>query len=221
MLEGLRRRWFHRRVACSAMEDYLAASLPSRSEEVGATRFLALDLETTGLDPGRDRIVSVGCVPLDGLKARLAGARHWLVRTDASVGSSATVHHLRDADLEEGRPLPDVLHDILRVLAGRVLVVHHAPVDLQFLNRACRRHCGAPLVCRVVDTLALARRRRRPHEADGGPGLRLDALRRAYGLPRYPAHDALSDALATAELFAATAAHWAGGEPLPLRTLLR
>ena len=47
-----------------------------------ARRLLALDVETTGLVPGRDRVVSVGWVPVDGDRLDLAGARRFVVRGD-------------------------------------------------------------------------------------------------------------------------------------------
>jgi len=60
----------------------------------------------------------------------------------------------------------------------------------------------------VVDTLALEhRRRRRHHHLDDNASLRLPDLRDAYGLPQYSAHDCLVDAIATAELMLAIAAH--------------
>jgi DNA polymerase-3 subunit epsilon len=83
-------------------------------------------------------------------------------------------------------------------------VVVSTPLDLRFLHAACRRHAGAPLLTRTIDILALAQRRRqRGHRQARAGELRLDALRSAFNLPRYPAHNALPDAFATAELFLA------------------
>ena len=64
----------------------------------------------------------------------------------------------------------------------------------------------SPPVIDTVDLLiALARRRRirDPYLPEKLPPLNLSLARRGMGLPEYPAHDALSDALATAELFLA------------------
>lgn len=204
------------------MHAYLAQPLPARGLDYRAAEFLALDLETTGLDPARDQIISVGYVPLRAGRIRLAEARHALVRIEASVAQSAAVHGILDAHLSDGAALEAVLDGLLEALAERVLLVHHAPLDLGFLHAACRRCYGVPLSVRVVDTLALTERRARHRRADLPEGaLRLHALRQRYGLPRYPAHDALTDALATAELFLAIAADMARDGPLPLRMLLR
>jgi DNA polymerase-3 subunit epsilon len=221
MLTSLRRWWYRRQVDGEAMAAYLDAGLPGRRAAAGEVEYLAVDLETTGLDAGSDVIVSVGYVPVVERRIQCRAARHAYVRIDRSVEQSATIHHILDADLDQARSEADVLADLLEALAGRVLLVHHAPMDLAFLHAACRRHYGVPLLTRVVDTLDLARRRRQRGDKEIREGeLRLDALRRSYGLPRYPAHDALTDALSTAELFLAMLPTW-GDDSLPLRLVLR
>ena len=72
----------------------------------------------------------------------------------------------------------------------------------------------------MVDTEWLARRwHQRRGQAIATGQLRLASLRQRFNLPRYRAHDALSDALAAAELFCAQLAE-AGGEALPLKQFL-
>lgn len=222
MLDRAKQWWYRRHTSDGPMRRYLDAPLPSGSDDARTADYLALDLETTGLDPSTDAIVSVGYVPLSNGRIHLTGARHQFVRIDRSVEQSATIHHIVDADLDDARSERDVLDAVLDAMRGRVLLVHHAPVDAGFLRAACQRVYGVPLVARIVDTLDLARRRRdrSDHVVRDGE-LRLHALRAAYGLPRYPAHDALTDALSTAELFLAMLPHWSGNERLPLRTILR
>jgi DNA polymerase-3 subunit epsilon len=223
MWTALRQRWFRQQAPPSPLANFLDAPLPARRANVHDLEFVALDLEMTGLNPRTDQITSLGYVLIQRGRVCLKHAHHRLVRIDGSVEQSATLHGIVDADLADAASLEEALSDLLDVMAGRVLVLHHAPLDLGFLNTACRKLWGAPLVTRVVDTLALAHRRHHHgthHEPKEGE-LRLHALRAQYGLPRYPAHNALSDALATAELFLALVAHRAGHERLPLRALLR
>lgn len=222
MVSRLIRWWYRRRTTAAFMRAYLDAPLPNRRADARHLEYLALDLETTGLDPASDRIVSVGWVPISDRRIHVGGARHLFLSIDGSVAQSATIHHIRDRDLADGVSEREALCHVLQALRGRVLLVHHAPVDLRFLQAACRRHCGVPLHARVVDTLTLAlARKRRGRGPIPDDALRLPALRDAYNLPRYPVHDALTDALATAELFLAMLPRWAGDEALPLKMLLR
>lgn len=169
---------------------------------------MALDLELTGLDESCAEVVSIGFVPIDGLRVCLSGARRILVRPEGSVGASAEVHLLRDEDLTEGEHLIYAMKEVLQALEGRVLLLHFAGLDHRVLSRMCMELWSAPLIVPIVDTLALAHRRAKRRQADAiKPGsLRLPALRAEYGLPVAHLHGALSDAVATAELFLAMVA---------------
>ena len=173
----------------------------------------------SSLDPERGELLSLGWVRIEGGEMPLASAHHQLVRNRRSVGQSATVHRLRDCELRRGASAEQALAALLLAARGCVLVFHHAALDLAFLNRACKRIFGAPLLMPVVDTLTLERRLMQRREQPVGPGaLRLSACRARYHLPAHRAHNALTDALATAELFLAHCA--ARGERLRLRDVL-
>jgi len=193
------------RAAPGPLHDYLVVPPPGPATPLDDLRLLAVDIETTGLDPRRDRVLSIGWVPVDGGRVLLGGAGRAVVRDGAGVGQSATVHGLTDDRLAGGEPLEDAVARLLSALTGRVLLAHFARIETGFLGSVCERVWGAPLACVVVDTFELERR-----EMGGGWGsepqagaLRLWAARGRRGLPVYPAHEALTDALACAELYLA------------------
>jgi len=208
----LRRRWLLHRARPGPLRDFLTGSFPSPSAEYRQVEYLAIDLETTGLDAREDQILSVGYVVVHGSRIDLATASHRLVRTAQAIPEqSAVIHQIMDDQAALGEQLEHVLTDLLKDLAGKVMIAHHAAVERGFINAACRRLFGAGLVVPVIDTQVLARRTfERRHIAFKGSDLRLHALGERYNLPRYGAHNALSDALAAAELFLAQAAHMEG-----------
>ena len=107
-------------------------------------------------------------------------------------------------------------------LAGKVMVAHYARIETGFLYAACRQLYGMAPVMPVVDTLLIEHERHvRSHLATQRGALRLAAARERYGLPRYPAHDALTDAIAAGELFLAQIAHRAGAAVPRLRDFTR
>ncbi len=217
------RRWWHRRgLADSPLRDVFNAPLPALGDPVTKARFVAVDLELTGLDPQSDQIVSMGWVPVENERVRLQHAQRHYVEISGSVAESATVHGIVDNTLNEAIPLQEALAALLETLPTSILIAHHAPVETRFLNAACQRLYGAPLLIPVVDTVALGRRlMERGSRSASDHTLRLPALRQHFGLPAYPAHDALTDAVATAELFLAQCAHLRGGGTLHVRTVLR
>ena len=156
-----------------------------------------------------------------GALSPLDSSRHYLLKAEKSVGQSAAIHQLRDCELAGGDAGEEVLARFLEAAAGRVMVAHNAALDLAFLNRASRRYFGAPVLLPAVDTMlqerALLLRRDRPIKAGD---LRLQACRDRYNLPPLPAHNALVDALATAELLIAMVKHRSGGGAYSLGQLL-
>lgn len=216
------RRWLaRRRVGDEATARLLSASLPSASASFVDTEFLCLDIETTGVDARTAEMLSIGWVLIRGARVEMASAEACIVRPPGEVGESATVHGLTDTLCEAGEEVTSVLRRLLQVLRDRVLVVHYAGLDKALLDRLCRRHFGAPLLVPVIDTLALERRAQsRRHHLDEQQSLKLSALRRAYNLPHYSQHDALADAIATAELLLAMAAARGTPRSVRLRDLL-
>jgi DNA polymerase-3 subunit epsilon len=217
-----RRRGRARAAPAGPLRDFYRSRLPSRAVDWRMVDYLALDLETTGTDPGTEEIVSAGWVRVARGEIALATAQRRIVRpSKAMPEGSAVIHAITDDEAANGESPCVVVEEVLAALAGRILIAHYAPTELRFLDAACLRCFGSGLFVPVVDTLALARRRcaREGREPERGE-FRLDALRRQYNLPRHDMHDALGDAIATAELFLAQAETLSAGNPLPLRELL-
>lgn len=171
--------------------------------------YWALDLETGGLDPRRDPVIAVGMVPVRSGIVRLGEAYRTLVRPSALeviTPDSMRAHQLVPGDLAGAPPLADVLAEVERRLREGVMLVHHAALDVAFLKRAFKEAGGRWPRPPVVDTVSLlVKAEKRKRFVDPGaieePSLNLGEARRLHGLPEYQQHDALSDAVATAELF--------------------
>ncbi len=217
----LRRRWQARKSTTEPYRSVLTEQLPAGGSRFSDLEILCLDLETTGLDPSLAEILSFGWVAISRNRVDIASARHYVVRRDSEVGDSASVHGLTDTMIDAGHEPGAVLDRLLETLRGRVLVVHHAGLDKALLDRACRARYGGNLHVPVIDTLRLEhRRRQRQHHVGDGDSLRLGALREHYHLPYYAGHDALADALATAELLLAMVASHDGADRTKLRDLV-
>jgi DNA polymerase-3 subunit epsilon len=184
----------------------LAAAPPATdATPVAQVELLALDVETTGLDSRTDHLLSLGWVPVIGRRVVLAQARELQVRLPGhvDVGSSATIHRLTDDQLADATPLAEALPLLLNALHGRVLLAHHAPLEVEFLAEATLSAFGARPPLTAVDTMALQHRLLADVHGEVAGSLRLDAARQVFGLPRYAAHHALTDAIAAGELLLA------------------
>ena len=219
---SLRRRWHASRLGDNALKDFYLNDFPASADDSAEVEFLSLDLETTGLDARHETILSAGWVIINRQRIVLGSGEHHLIKPESAISeSSAVIHAITDDMAAEGDELCEVISRLLQALQGRVLLAHNATIERRFLDRACRRCFGGPFFTPTVDTLQLALRRLRQRDQQPRGGeLRLAALREHYHLPRYKAHNALTDALATAELFLAQLAHWSDGGKTRLKQLL-
>lgn len=178
--------------------------------------FVGVDFETTGLDPDKHSIVSIGVVPFTIDRVQLGGGRHWLVKPQLPLHqTSVTIHGITHTDIDKAPDLVDVLGEFLESIAGRVPVVHYRSIERPFLNVALKWRIGQEIRFPVIDTMAIEAHlhpRRQPNwwqrlRGQQPISIRLADSRLRYGLPHYPPHNALVDALASAELLMAQVQH--------------
>ncbi|MFK8254056.1 DNA polymerase III subunit epsilon [Ancylobacter terrae] len=163
-------------------------------------REIVLDTETTGLDPARgDRLVEIGCVELLN-RIPTGQSYHVYINPERDMPVEAFNVHGLSAEFLSDKPLfAAVVDEFLGFIREDPLVIHNAQFDMGFLNAELAR-IGRPALGfeRVVDTLALARRRH-----PGGSN-RLDDLMARYGIDasRRTKHGALLDSELLAEVYA-------------------
>lgn len=161
--------------------------------------FAALDFETTGLDYGKDSVVSFGVVPVREGRVLVGGSAHRLVVPDVPPSPiSMTIHQILPQDLAEASPIEVVREELSRVLHGKYLLTWYADVEVAFLCRIFGMRAGT-WARRTVDVreMALAL----GEERDGGVRFSLSAVAERCGVPVASPHEALDDALVTAQLF--------------------
>lgn len=200
-------RW-RARPAGAAAEAYARAALPGPRTNWREARWAVVDLETTGLDAERDEIISFAVLPIDGGRARPGAASYRLVRpARMPEAGSIRIHGIRPADLAQAPALAELRDELLEAMMGRLVVAHAAHVERGFLGPVLDE-AGVGLRGPVLDTRELGR----AWLADRDPGTRprrteLSELAALLGLPAHRPHHALGDALTTAQVFLALAAH--------------
>jgi DNA polymerase III subunit epsilon len=162
-------------------------------------REIVLDTETTGLDPKKGhRLIEIGGIEMFN---RIPTGRefHRFINPERDVPMEAQEIHGISTESLLGKPVfRDVARDFLAFIGDDVLVIHNAQFDITFLNHELGLVGEKPLSFeRVVDTLAIARRR---HPA--GPNT-LDALCKRYSIDnsQRTKHGALVDSLLLAEVY--------------------
>jgi DNA polymerase-3 subunit epsilon len=180
-----------------------------------------VDVETTGLDPRTDEVISFAAVRVDAGRVVAGDAVAGLVRPASSPSaSSVEIHGLRASDLAAAPSGPEALAPLVTALQGRVPVVHVAWVERAFLTPRLRP-LGYAMPRRVVDT-ALLWRVLCMVRGDGDPGYcALETVAAGLGLPSHRPHEAEGDALTTAQAFLALATHLDAHRPATVGRLAR
>lgn len=175
------------------------SSRPLNRRMPNHSRFIALDLETTGLDPRSDRVIEIGALVCDA-DGKTVETFERLINPGRPIGSLASeINGIRDTDLIGAPPASVVLVDFLGVLdraENAPMIAHNAAFDAGFLGMEFTR-AGMAIPDRpVLDTLPLARSVLPDLESH-----KLDRLIAHFGIGERARHRALADATVVMDLW--------------------
>ena len=183
--------------------------------------FIVLDLETTGLDSEEDLILSMGWVNITKGFVDMASAVHLYLDNDSQINpETAVINHITPQMLSEGLSIHDAMVTFFKAAKGKILVAHACVVEDKFINQYLHKSYGLrdlPLLW--LDTLCIEKTMLSSNR--GSLDLALAGTRERYGLPEYNSHNALADAISTAELLLAQQKRLAPNSNVTLGELYR
>ncbi|WP_269525032.1 3'-5' exonuclease [Coraliomargarita parva] len=166
---------------------------------------LVLDSETSGLNPRRDRLLSLASIEIKDRAIQIESLQDWLVHQDhASWNQAIEVHGILPSASAMGQPLRQVLLAFLQRLGNKLIVGHHIGFDIQMINKALKQQFNIKLRNRAIDTAQLAQQELSPFRPTGYANQRppgLDEVCVQLGIPAIERHTAAGDAFTTAEIF--------------------
>lgn len=198
------------------LKHFYNAGIVKGDTPLSEINFVAVDLETTGLDPSKNDIISIGLVPFTLSRIYCNQAQHWVVKPRKPLqDNSIVIHGITHSDILNAPDFSYVLEDLLLAITGKVVVVHYRSIERDFIDLAVKARLGEGLLFPVIDTLEIESWfYRKPKQKfwskmTGYPlqSIRLADSRKRYNLPFYHGHNALIDAISTAELLQAQIAN--------------
>lgn len=193
-------RWIRRQIDRQLLLDRSYAFLFD-ADETGEV--VSLDCETTGFNVLTDDIVSIAAIRIRGPRIFTSSAFRAIVRPDAAMKASAIkMHQLREQDVAHGRPMREMLPELLRFIGSRPLVGYWIAFDVRMLNQYLMTMLNIHLPNPTIDVSKLYYQRK----YDGAPpgtaiDLRYSTILGDLGLPALPQHDAMNDAIGAAEMY--------------------
>jgi DNA polymerase-3 subunit epsilon len=161
-------------------------------------RWVVLDLETTGLNLNKDRVLSIGAVVIeDGAIDFSQQFERTLQCSELKLGPSVLIHGLGPSAIAAGSDPAQALVDFMEFVGDSPVLAFHAPFDQHMLGRALKDHLGYKLQHLFLDVADIAPMIcPQAHIREAG----LDEWIDWFKLEVFERHNASADALATAEL---------------------
>ncbi len=194
MIASLKRRLDRRRLRDPR---YAYLFKPCERDEV-----VVLDTETTGLDPKRDAVLSIGAVVVRDGKVQMGETFERLIRPEGPISEeSIKIHHLRTCDLASADEADTVIADLLAFVRNRPIVGYYIGFDHAILSRYVKERIGVALPNPTIELSAMYYARYRKSSAYEFVDLKFDTIMEALALPMLGKHDALNDALMAALIY--------------------
>lgn len=165
--------------------------------------YIAFDTETTGLDPKKAHILSIGAVKIVKNKVLTSKSLHLYIRQDEWVEeSSIRIHYIRNKDLVHGIETDDAVKEFLHFIGSRPLVGYYIDFDVAMINNWTKENIGITLPNKRIEVSQVYLKKMHNtaiHQTD--LDLSFDTIMRKLKLPVLGKHDALNDAVMTALMF--------------------
>jgi len=158
-------------------------------------KFIAFDLETTGIVSAVDQIVEIGAVKFNGSDIESVFAT--LIEPNKPIPPAATAVNGITNEMVRGKPkIQDILSSFSDFCENLPLVAHNAPFDSQFLINDYKKYDLQGPRGTIIDTLPIARR-----VFPGLPNYKLGTLVSLLKIENSEFHRAEADATYCAKLF--------------------
>lgn len=162
---------------------------------------VCFDCETTGLDPKKDDIISIGAVIIKNDTILSSQKFERFVKPKQELtGETIKIHRIRECDLDDAKDIDDVIEEFLDFVGNRPLVGYFLSFDKAMVNKYIKPKIGITLpnmsyeVSEIYYNMVAT-----PQNPD--IDLRFDTLMNNLDLPIMSAHDAINDAIMTAMIY--------------------
>ncbi len=171
-------------------------------EENQSDEVVVFDCETTGLDPKKDDIVSIGAVKIRENRIVTDEALHLYVRQTKQINpESIVIHQIRHCDLDHAVSIEEAIDTFLHYIGSRGLVGYYLEFDVAMINKYMKPMLGITLPNHKEEVSAIYYDKKIGRIPQRHIDLRFDAIIEDLGLPPLKGHDALNDAVMTAMIY--------------------
>lgn len=171
-------------------------------EEAPKNEYVSLDCETTGLNPKKDDILSIGAVLIKDNKILMRDTFNIFLKPQKSISAeSIKVHLLREIDLKNAIEPEEAIKKLLNFIGSRPLVGYYIDFDHAIISKYTKKLIGVKLPNEKIEVSSIYYDLKKTKENYGFIDLKFDTIMSNLKIPVLGKHDALNDAIMTSMMF--------------------
>ncbi len=171
-------------------------------EENTNNEYVCFDCETTGLDPKKDDIVSIGAVIIKDNTIVASKKFVKFVKPKTKLQANAIkVHHIRECDLKDAEDIDTVIEEFLHFIENRTLIGYYLEFDIAMINKYIKPKLGITLPNKILEVSALYYDYKIERIPQANIDLRFNTIMNELKIPSFGKHDAYNDAMMTSMIF--------------------
>lgn len=171
-------------------------------DESPKNEYICLDCETSGLNPKKDEILSIGAVHIKDNKILMSKTFNIFLKPSKNIDSeSIKIHHIRPIDLENGIEAQKAIFQLLEFIGSRTIVGYYIEFDIAIISRYTQEFIGIKLPNKTIEVSSMYYKTRRKSSYYGLVDLKFNTILKNLNIPNFGKHDALNDAIMTSIIF--------------------
>lgn len=164
--------------------------------------YVCLDCETSGLNPRKDEILSIGAVHIKENKILMRKTFNIFLKPSKNIDAeSIKIHHIRPVDLENGMNPQEAIFQLLEFIGSRPIVGYYIKFDVQIISKYTKEFIGINLPNETIEVSSMYYKTRKKSSDYEFIDLKFDTILKNLDIPALGKHDALNDAIMTSMMF--------------------
>lgn len=171
-------------------------------EEDTSGEFVVIDTETTGLNPKKDEILSIGAVKIKENKILTSQTFEVFLKNSKEISSnSIKIHRIRPFDLRDAKTTKEGIVEFLNFVGSRPLIGYYLEFDVSMINKYTKEMLGITLPNKMIEVSEIYFDKSISLIPQGNIDLRFDTILKNCNIPNMGAHNAVNDAIMTAMIY--------------------
>jgi len=171
-------------------------------DEPVKNEYICLDCETSGLNPKKDEILSIGAVRIKDNKILMKETFNIFVKPSKNIDAeSIKIHRIRPIDLANALEPQKAIYDLLEFIGPRPIVGYYIKFDVAMISKYTKKFLGIKLPNETIEVSSMYYKTRKKSSDYEFIDLKFDTILKNLDIPALGKHDAFNDAIMTSMMF--------------------